>query len=250
MLKVVLVDDDVNDIRSMSEKLALCGSDISVVAKCHNVAEAVKAIHTHNPDIVFTDIEMPGISGLQLPDFFEPEDLGFELIFATSYSEFAVRAFQLSAMDYLLKPVDVALLKKAVEKVRKKQNFKAQERTALLKEHLAGNALKRIAVPYSGGVSFIETANIFYLRADNVYTDIFLADSSTLTVSKSLKEFDQLLPKPTFFRCHRSYLLNMEAVKEYITAAGGEIVMKNGIKIPIARDRKEEFISLWQRIKL
>ncbi|MFN8321914.1 MAG: LytTR family DNA-binding domain-containing protein [Chitinophagales bacterium] len=247
MLKVILVDDDVNDLRTMSEKLALCGSDISIVAKCFTVAEAVKAIHTIKPDIVFSDIEMPGLSGLQLPDFFDENDLGFELIYATSYSEFAVRAFQLSAIDYLIKPIDKTLLLKAVNKVRKKQNYQAKERAALLKENLQKQEAKRIALPYNGGVNFIDTADVVYLKADNVYTDIFLLNGSSLTVSKPLKELDNVLPKPQFFRCHRSYLVNLHMIKGYITTAGGEIVVKSGINIPLARDRKEEFISLWQK---
>jgi two-component system LytT family response regulator len=250
MMKVVLVDDDVNDIRSMAQKLALCGGDVSIVSQCGGVAEAVKAIHLYKPDIVFTDIEMPGVSGLQLLDFFNAEEVSFEVIFATSYSEFAVRAFQLSAIDYLLKPVDVELLKKAVDKVRRKQNFKTSERAELLRDNLASQTLRRIALPYNGGVNFVDTTDILYLKADNVYTDIFLKDKSTITVSKPLKDFDSLLPKPQFFRSHRSYLVNMQLVKEYVTTEGGEIVMTDGALVPVARDRKEEFISLWQRIKL
>jgi two-component system LytT family response regulator len=250
MLNVILIDDEVDDINSLSEKLASCGDDINISAKCRNIPEAVKAIHAHQPDIVFSDIEMPGYSGLQLLDFFNDNEVGFELIFTTSYSDFAVRAFQLSAIDYLLKPVDVALLKKAVDKVRKKQNFKLRERAELLRDNLASQMLKRIALPYNGGVNFIDTTEIVYLKADNVYTDIFLRNKSTITASKPLKDFATLLPKTQFFRCHRSYLINMQLVKEYITTNGGEIVMANGVLIPVARERKEDFISLWKQLIL
>ncbi len=249
-MKIVLVDDDANDRNALALKLAACGSDMQIVAQCANVPEAVKAIHTHKPDIVFSDIEMPGLSGLQLPEFFDENDLGFELIFATSYNEFAIRAFQLSAIDYLVKPIDDNLLAKAVNKVRKKQNYRANERAALLKENLQLQQAKRIALPYNGGVNFIDTTDIIYLKADNVYTDIFLQNSSSLTVSKPLKELESILPKPQFFRCHRSYLINVRFVKEYITSSGGELVMSNSEILPLARDRKEEFGSLWQRAKL
>lgn len=245
-----MIDDDSRDLQALTEKLSHCGDDLYIVATCNNVAEGVKAINTHSPDIVFTDIEMPGLSGLQLLDFFDTDTVSFELIFTTSYSEFAVRAFQLSAIDYLVKPVDGELLKKAIEKVRKKQNFLSKERTELLKRNLADKELKRIAIPYVGGVSFIDIAEMVSLKADNVYTDILMRDSSALTVSKPLKEFDALLPKPQFFRCHRSYLVNLHEVREYITAQGGELLMKNGSMVPLARDRKEEFISLWQQIAL
>lgn len=250
MLKVILVDDDPNDLHSLTDKLNNLGAGVQIVAHCNNVIQAVKAINANRPDIVFTDIEMPGLSGLQLLDFFDTKDITFELIFTTSYSEFAVKAFQLSAIDYLVKPVNEELLKKAVEKVKNKQNFLLWERANLLKQNLADSELKRIAIPYAGGVNFVDIEDIVYLKADNVYTDITRKEQPTLVVSKPLKEFDNLLPKPQFFRCHRSYLVNLHEVKEYITAQGGELVMKNGITIPIARDRKEEFISLWQQIKL
>lgn len=249
MLKAVLVDDDANDLQSIADKLQRCAPDLTIVAQCANVPAAVKAIHAHQPDIVFTDIEMPGISGLQLPDFFSEDELRFELIFATSYSEFAVRAFQLSAIDYLVKPVDETLLAKAVEKVRKKQNYLQRERTALLKENLQAKDPRRIALPYNGGINFIDTADIIYLKADNVYTEIILQNAKPIVASKPLKELEALLPKPQFFRCHRSYVVNVQLVKEYVTANGGDIVMSNGTRIPLARDRKEEFASLWQHAK-
>lgn len=250
MLKIVLVDDDANDRTILASKLMACGDDLTVVAQCANVQEAVRAIHAHKPDVVFSDIEMPGLSGLQLPEFFDENDMGFELIYATSYNEFAVRAFQLSAIDYLLKPIDDMLLSKALNKVRQKHNYEAYARVALLKENLQQQGAKRIALPYNGGMNFIDTAEIVYLKADNVYCDIFLMGSRPLTVSKPLKELESILPKPRFFRSHRSYVVNIDLVKEYISSSGGEIVMKNNASVPLARDRKEEFILLWQKTNL
>ncbi|HLP51101.1 MAG TPA: LytTR family transcriptional regulator DNA-binding domain-containing protein [Chitinophagales bacterium] len=250
MVKVILVDDDANDLDSLSCKLQKCNTKVTIVATCSSVQEAVKAIHQYQPDVVFTDIEMPVLSGLQLLDFFDEGKINFELIFTTSYSEFAVRAFQLSAIDYLVKPVDEILLQKALLKVGAKKNLYTQERTDLLKENLATKEFKRIAIPYTGGVNFVDVADMVYLKADNVYTAITLKNTTPLTVTKSLKEFDNLLPRKQFFRCHRSYLVNMYEVKEYVTAQGGELLMKNGSLVPVARDRKEEFIAMWQQFKV
>lgn len=250
MLKLILVDDDLSDLNLLEDKLKNYSHLAKVVSVCSTVPEAVKSIHHNQPDIVFTDIEMPGISGLQLLDFFNADKIDFELVFTTSHSEYAIRAFQLSAIDYLLKPVDGALLQKTMEKVLKKQNYKALERRALLKQNLAGSQAKRIALPYTGGVNFVDIADIIFLKADNVYTDLYSATSPMLTISKPLKEFEKLLPPAQFFRCHRSYIINLSAVREYVTVSGGEIVMKNNAVIPLARDRKEEFFATWKSMKL
>lgn len=223
---------------------------VNVVATCDSVAAGVKAIHQHQPDIVFCDIEMPVLSGLQLLDFFLPAQVTFELIFATAHSQYAVKAFQLSATDYLLKPIELAWLQRAVEKVQQKLNFSKQERFALLKETVQQHTPQRMALPSATGVAFVAIADISYLKADNVYTTLYFADGKNQVVSKPLKSFEQLLPSAQFFRSHRSYLVNLNAIKVYQKTEGGSLLMHQGDEVPIARERRDEFQQRWKEFTL
>lgn len=250
MIKVVIIDDEQSEIFALQQKLQLHCNDIEIVATCRNVSEAVRAIHKFSPQIVFSDIEMPELSGLQLLDFFEADELNFELIFVTSYSEYAVRAFQLSAIDYLLKPVDEKLLIAAIDKVRKKQNIMQRERNVILKENLEKKPIEKIALSMASGVNFLSITDIIFLKADNVYTEVIVNNTPKIVVSKPLKDFEKLLPKSTFFRCHRSYIVNLNFVKEYIAAEGGDLLLSNGSILPVARDRKSEFYERWKDMKL
>lgn len=251
MLKVVLIDDDVNDITTLENKLQQVANHIYILAKCNSVPEAVKAINRYQPDIVFCDIDMPGLNGLQLLDFFNEEEINFELIFVTNYSEYAVRAFQLSAIDYLLKPVDVQLLINAVNKVLRKQNLQTSERNMVLKKALSDNRFEKIALPLSSGLRFVEIRELVLLKADNVYTEIELQSKEKLLVSKPIKSFEKLLTaQHNFFRVHRSYLLNLKAVAEYIRTDGGSILLSTGNIVPIARERKTDFLQAWELVRV
>jgi two-component system LytT family response regulator len=223
---------------------------VEVVAEASNVSEGVKMIRKFQPDIVFSDIEMPVLNGLQLLDFFNPEEVNFELVFVTSYSEYAVRAFQLSAIDYLLKPVDKELLTKALNKVRAKQNYQQQERFGLLKKNIETITPTKIALTVLNEVSFIDLSEIIYLKADNVYTEFYLANKDTRIISRPIKEYEKMLVGKDFFRTHRSYLINLNQVKTYSKTEGGFIVMSNGHIVNLARERKEEFLKAWQGLTL
>jgi two-component system LytT family response regulator len=193
---------------------------------------------------------MPVLNGLQLLDFFNPEEVNFELVFVTSYSEYAVRAFQLSAIDYLLKPVDKELLTKALNKVRAKQNYQQQERFGLLKKNIETITPTKIALTVLNEVSFIDLSEIIYLKADNVYTEFYLANKDTRIISRPIKEYEKMLVGKDFFRTHRSYLINLNQVKTYSKTEGGFIVMSNGHIVNLARERKEEFLKAWQGLTL
>jgi two-component system, LytTR family, response regulator len=249
-LNAIIIDDESkarNELRSLI--VDLC-PDVTILDEAENVKDAVKLIHKHKPDIVFSDIDMPGLTGLQLLDFFNEEELTFELIYVTAYSEYAVNAFQLSAIDYLLKPAQSNLLQKAVEKVQLKQNYKGTERLAVLKENLS-NDFSRIALTLADGVQFVEINDILYLKAENVYTEVYMIDGSKILVSKPIKIFEKMLEtNPFFFRSHRSYLINIRHIKQYIKTDGGVAIMDNDTEVPIARDRKDEFIKSWAQAKV
>jgi two-component system LytT family response regulator len=216
------------------------------------VPSGVKAINQYKPDIVFSDIDMPGYNGFQLLEFVDKAN--FELIYCTGHDEFALKAFEVSAVDYLLKPIQISQLVNAVNKAIKLCNSatpQSTERFDTLRENLKANTLKKIALPVSDGLIFIDIDNLMYLEADGAYTNVFLLDGNKLLISKKLKEFENILSNnKNFFRTHRSYIINVACIKQYIKSDGGSIMLQNNISIPVARERKEEFQTFIDNIKI
>ena len=186
---------------------------------------------------------MPGYTGFQLLEFFETPS--FEIVFTTAYADYALQAFQVSAIDYLLKPIQISALQKAAEKIERHiGNSQFRERIDTLKNNLKNEGIvSKIALPVSDGLLFVEVKEIIYLKADSAYTHIYLANSTNLLVSKTLKEFEKLIQHPHFFRTHRSFLINLQHVKQYVKNDGGYIVMDNGDIIALSKDKREEFLE-------
>ena len=249
MIRAIIIDDEERARRVLEKLLQEYCNDVEVVALCENVPSGVQKINELNPDVVFCDIEMPDFSGLELLTFFK--DVNFELIFATGYSEFAIQAFEMSAIDYLLKPIQIEKLETAVEKLKKKlQQATMHDRLETLKENLQENVINKIALPVSDGLIFIDVKNISLLEADGSYTHVWLKDGSNLLVSKKIKYFEALLAnRNQFFRVHRSYIVNINSIKKY-SKAESYIFLDNNKSVKIARDKKAEFEAYISEIKL
>jgi two-component system LytT family response regulator len=246
----VIIDDEAKARRIMETLISDHCPQLKVVATAEDVLTGVKAIQKHKPNIVFLDIEMPGYTGFQLLDFFD--DLDFQVIFATAYSEYALQAFQVSAVDYLLKPIQIEQLQAAVDKaIKLSGNSQMKERVSTLKENMESNSLKKIALPMSNGLTFVPIKEILYLEADGSYTHIYLCTGEKLLVSKKIKEFEGTLnAENQFFRTHRSFIVNIQRIKQYIKQDGGHIVMENDSIVHIARERKDDFNQLIQSLKV
>ena len=243
-LKAIIIDDEEAARNTLNSFLTLYCNDIQIVAMCSNVPDAVIAINKYKPHVVFLDIEMPEYSGFELLSFFR--EIDFEIVFVTAYSEYAVRAFEISAVDYLLKPVDIDQLKNAVEKF--KTNI--QERLDLFKEAYKGDEIRKIALPVSDGLLFIEVSDIILLEADGAYTNFYLHNGSKLLISKRIKFFEDILEnRPIFFRNHRSHIINLNYIKKY-TRTDATIVMENKLAVALARDRKQEFEVLLKNLNI
>lgn len=240
----VIIDDEAKARRIMEVLLTENCPNVKVVAAAEDVLSGIKAINNHKPDIVFLDIEMPGYTGFQLLDFFD--EITFDVIFATAYSEYAVQAFKVSAVDYLLKPIQIDQLQLAVDKVIKLNGHtQTKEKLVTLKENIESRVIKKIALPMAQGLVFIATSDIIYLEADGSYTNIFMADGTKFLISKKIKEFENNLnPSNGFFRIHRSYLINITRIKQYVKQDGGHIEMENGAIVHLSRERKDEFNQL------
>ena len=218
-------------------------------AKCANVLEAVEQIKLLKPNLVFLDIEMPEYNGFELFDFFE--EVTFEVVFVTAYDQYAIKAFEVSAIDYLLKPVEIELLQKAVEKAEKKTFLNNnKDQLNILKNIYKGEEIKKIALPLMDGLTFVEISDISVFSADGAYTNVIFNSKKKILVSKRLKFFEDLLEnRSIFFRAHRSSLINVNYVQKYLKGKNS-IVMDNGEEIALSRDRKQEFESLLKELEI
>ncbi len=242
MLNAVIIDDEAKARRILESFVIDYCKQVAIVGLAEDVVQGVKLIQKVKPDIVFLDIEMPGYNGFQLLDFFD--EIDFEIIFVTAYSEFALKAFQVSAIDYLLKPLQIEQLVKAVEKVERIKGINNSNlRINTLKANIQNNKIKKIVVPVSDGSLFIDVEDITHLKAEGSYVNIFLKDGNKILVSKNIKDYEnQLTEAEGFFRTHRSFLVNVK----YIVAATNtstEATMCNNEIVAIARERKNDFVD-------
>lgn len=239
-MKVVIIDD-VETARSMLKTLISSEfPHIEVVGEASDLAQGVIEINKKQPDLVFCDIDMPGISGMQITDFFTT-GLPFELIYVTAYSEFLLQALHNQATDYILKPVDPAHLKAAIHR--------AADRLSVGAIRNPKQAMpSKIAIPVLEGMVFIDIHEIVYLRAEAAYTQIFLTDNTQFTASRNIGEFEELLlTNPVFFRTHRSYIVNLQHIKKYLRQGGASVVMSNDHEVGVSRERKDEFLEIIDR---
>ncbi|WP_196885630.1 LytR/AlgR family response regulator transcription factor [Aureivirga sp. CE67] len=238
MLRIVIVDDEKDALEALEWKLNRYIDDVSVT-KCNTAQNAIETINNQKPDLVFLDIEMPEMNGFTLLEKLEYRN--FKLIFNTAYSEFALKAIKVSAIDYLLKPVDKDELIEAVEKVRKKEDiFEDHFQTFLSNFHKQN---EKINIAADGKVYLLDKCDIVMLKSDKSYTTIYLNDGVNIVVSKTLKEVEKKFTHTHFFRVHNSYLINLSHVKEYSKGIGGELMMSNGMIASVSRNKKNELFK-------
>lgn len=246
MIRAIIVDDEERARDVLANLLAEYCPEVQIIASCATVPDAVIKINQLEPDVVFCDIEMPDYNGFELLSFFKKVE--FEIIFVTAYSEYALRAFEVSAVDYLLKPVEIEKLEAAVAKLS--SNLKGssmQNRLDTLKQNLRTDEIQKIAFPHKEGLTFIDVNDIMLVEADGSYANIWMNDGKRILVSKKLRFFEEALAdKKVFFRVHRSNLININYITEYIRS-DNSILLEKGKAVSISRDRKadfEEFIKL------
>jgi two-component system LytT family response regulator len=243
-LKAIIIDDEVSSRNSLRQKLAAHCPEIDTVAECENAEIAIKTIEATEPDVIFLDVEMPRMNGFTMLQQLSKRN--FEVIFTTAYDHYAVRAIRFSALDYLVKPVEVEELKAAVEMVKQKRNKPAgNERLETLLYNLVHEKKLdfRLAIPSQDGLQFIAVSDIIYLQAESNYTFVYVENAPKITVSKTLKDFEELLPQSAFLRIHHSYIINKNRVLKYIKGEGGQVIMSNGQTLDVSRRKKDEFLN-------
>jgi len=242
MIKTILIDDERSALQALTNDLQThCSADIEIIATCQGPVEGMKAIKKCNPDLVFLDVAMPQLNGFEMLDILGQFD--FDLIFVTAHDQYAIDAFNISAVHYLLKPVDPEKLKVAVEKVKQKQmeSFSESRLQALIENLEPTNGNKKIGLPTMEGYHFIPISDILYCKADGNYTHLFI-EGKPLIVSRPLKDIQRQLPESTFFRIHVSHLINRNHLEKYVRSEGGYVVMADGAELSVARSKKEVFL--------
>lgn len=243
-IKAIIVDDEENARLILKNFVSEYCPSVEIIAEAEDVKSAVKLINKNEVDLVFLDIEMPNENGFALFDYFNKPN--FDTIFCTAYSEFAIKAFEVSATDYLLKPIGLTKLKEAIEKVEAKRLIKNIGNIEALKENLSQKEIKKIGILIGDGIVFMDLNDILYFEADGSYTTIHHKNGSDLTVKK-IKHFEDLLSNDKrFFRIHRSYLINVSLIKKYSKKEGLSVTYDERTLLPISREKKEEFEEFMQ----
>ena len=250
MITAVIIDDEKNALEVLEMQLNKFCTDVNVVAVCEGGVKGIAAIKKYNPDLVFLDIEMPHKNGFDVLN--ETKGMNYNVVFTTAYDQFAIRAFKFSAVDYLLKPVDITELQAAVEKVKgKSRPPDLNEKLNMLLNQLQPAAQKftdKIALPVGDAMQFMQPDEIIRCESDSNYTHIFLANGKKLTLAKTLKEVEENINGSPFFRIHQSHLVNMNHISKYIKGDNAYVVMKDGSQIGISRNKKEAFLETFRKV--
>jgi two-component system LytT family response regulator len=246
MIKVIIIDDENHCIITLQHVLAQI-NDVEIVATTQDSTIAKTLIEKHQPHIVFIDIEMPQLNGFDVLHQFD--NLPFKVVFTTAYDQYAIKALRLNALDYLLKPIDKNDIETVIEKYKNQEinNNKEQLKNLHLFNH--GAMQDTIALSTTKGLLFVKIEDIMYLEADSCYTHIVMHDNSKHLASKTMAAFEDVLQdNQLFFRAHKSNIVNLKFVKQYIRGEGGEIIMQDGTNIALSRNRKQEFLNLFTRV--
>ncbi|WP_298883995.1 LytTR family DNA-binding domain-containing protein [uncultured Polaribacter sp.] len=249
-MKVIIIDDESRARNVLRTLLQEECTGVLEILEASNLLDGVSLIKEESPEIVFLDVEMPQHSGLEILDFFKNKVINFQIIFTTAYSQYALEAFRISAIDYLMKPIDTDELQQALLKAKESLKDKnVANKLIQLEKAFQQLSLNKIALEIPKSIIFVSHEDILYFEADGVYTRVNMVNGKSELICKTLKHFtDQLKDKALFYKPHRSYLINLKFMNEVVKKDGLYVVMQNKKTIPVARDRKEAFLKMIQII--
>jgi two-component system, LytTR family, response regulator len=246
MITTIIVDDEPYCCETLQLMIGKFCPGLVIKAICNSGSEALKVVSEHNPALVFLDIEMPFMNGFEFLE--KLSAINFDLIFTTSYDQYAIKAIRFSAMDYLLKPIDREELMQAVAKISERHQSPSRGQLDLLlqKYHNPKGSLKKIALPTMEGLQMVEVDNIISCSSESNYTNFYLKNNKKLTVSRTMKDIEELLSDYCFLRVHNSFMVNLNEVEKYIKGEGGYLQMSDDSTIDVSRSRKETLLSKLQ----
>jgi len=243
MIRTVLVDDEIDSIRVLQKLLESFCPQVAIVGTANGVETALQVIRETDPDLVFLDIEMAQGNAFDLLNQLQP--LSFQFIFVTAFDDYAIRAFKYSAVDYLLKPVDIDDLRSAISRVQERPLEKdLTQKMRTLLEHMGSLQMsqQKMAIPTITGLMFVPVQEILRFEAKGNYTTIVMANNDTILATKTIKDYEEALPEAIFYRIHNSHIINLSRIREYQKGRGGSVVMEDGTVIEVASRRREEFL--------
>ena len=249
MINAIIIDDEADGRDALRIALEKYFKDVHILGIYETPQEGIEGISKYDPDLVFLDIQMPQMSGFDvlkaIPSFH------FEVIFVTAFDQYAIKAIRFSALDYLLKPVDIDDLREAIDRVKERLEKRSSTMYYQSVLHNVSNKdgkVERIAVPTSDGIEFFQINDIIYCKADGSYTTLILKGNVSKIVSRNLKDFETYLADAGFCRVHHSFLINLDHVKKYIKGEGGYVIMTDDHHVDISRRKKEEFMNLLNKL--
>jgi two-component system, LytTR family, response regulator len=246
MIRSIIIDDEQHCVKALLNDLQKNCPSIEVVDSCNSAKEGILSIKRHNPDLVFLDVEMPWMNGFEMLEIIG--EVNFAIIFTTAHDEFAAKAFRISAVDYLLKPIDANDLKEAVKKAEHKlQQIDSVHIENLLRNIKKPSTQQKIALPYKDGYEFVEVSHIIYCQAEGAYTKVFLDSKKHILVSKTLGDIEELLPTDLFQRIHHSTVVNLGFITHFVRSDGGYLKLQTGEQLPVSKSKKE---GLMERLGL
>ncbi|MDY0215690.1 MAG: LytTR family DNA-binding domain-containing protein [Bacteroidales bacterium] len=242
---VVIIEDEAISYEIIKRMIQNNILEVEILGHAASCKEGIKLIKEVKPDLVFLDIQMEDGTGFTLLEAFE--NIDFQVVFVTSYNQYAINAIKCSALDYILKPIALPDLKAAIRKYQSleyKINNKIQHSTLIQNIKSEKKVPKKIIIPSEEEYLLVSPNDIVRLYAEGHHTIIVLADEKKMKVTKSLKEFEQLLEGANFARIHNTHLINVNFVKSYLKNNGGEVLMEDGVVLPVSRRRKAVFMNI------
>lgn len=245
MINSIIIDDELHCVETLGMLLSSYCPEVQVAEQCRSANDGLRAIEKFKPDLVFLDIEMPGMNGFEMLE--QLSEIPFSIIFTTSYDQYAIKAIHYSALEYLLKPVDPKDLVGAIGKI-KTRNFPpsmAQFNFLLSKIQDKENGFNKIPVPTSDGFELIPVEQILRCEADDNYTYLYVKNNHRIVACRTLKEMEGMLDSfPSFVRVHHSHIVNLNEVARYVRGEGGYLVMSDGSSVNVSRSRKDSLLKL------
>ena len=244
MIKAIIIDDEMHCRKTLAILLKEYCPEVQLMVQCSDAENGIEAIENLKPDLVFLDIEMPGMNGFDMLEKFS--EIPFAVIFTTGYDQYAIKAFRFYAIDYLLKPIEPKELINAVHKVRVQKQLPATDQFQMLLNKMQNReeVFPKIPVPTSDGFELIAIEQVLYCEAKDNYTFFNLKNKKKIIACRMLKEVEEQLGDfPFFVRVHNSYIVNIREVKKYVRGEGGYVIMSDDTSVNVSRSRKEELLK-------